>query len=78
MNTTRAVDEFSIEFERDIEETFATIIAAAEKRKHQLLEEGKAKVVAKKSRLQIQREGLEKLCLAMKLALDTVNDGIQF
>ena len=69
------VDKYNVEFEREIEEALDAITAAVEKRKHELLEEGRAMVVAKKSRLQIQQEELAKLHISMKLALDTISFG---
>ena len=49
--------------EREIEKAFAAITVALEKRKHQLLEGGKAMIVAKKCRLQIQQKELAKFLL---------------
>ena len=72
------VDACSIKVKREIEEAFADIIAAAEKRKQELLVEAETMAVAKKARLQMQQECLEKLSVATKLALDTIKDGNQF
>ena len=72
------VDTCTIKVRNDIEKAFADIIAAAEKRKHELLVEAEAMAVAKKTRLQMQQECLEKLNDATKLAFDTIKHGTQF
>ena len=72
------VDACNVKVKREIEEAFAAIIAAAEKRKQELLVEAETMAVAKKTRLQMQQECLEKLNVATKLALDTILHGTQF
>ena len=72
------VDACNVNVKKEIEEAFADIIAAAEKRKQELLMEAETMAVAKKTRLQMQQESLEKLNVAIKLALESIKHGTQF
>ena len=72
------VDACNTKVKRDIEVAFADIIAAAEKRKQELLVEAETMAVTNKTRLQRQQESLAKLNVATKLALDTIKHGTQF
>ena len=71
------IDARNIEVHRQIKEAFVAILAAVEKREKELHAEADAMAMAKKTRLKIQQEDLEKLNDAMKLTLDSVERGAQ-
>ena len=71
------VDSCSVQVKEEIKRAFKTIIAAAEKRKQELLSEADTLAASKNTRLTIQQEDLGKLRVAIKLALDTIQRGIQ-
>ena len=72
------VDACNVKVKKEIEKAFAEIMAAAEKRKQELLVEVETMAVARKTRLQMQQEYLEKLNVATKFTLDTIKHGTQF
>ena len=72
------VDTCNVKVKREIEEAFADIVAAAEKRKQELLVEAETMTIAKKTRLKMRQECLEKLNVATRFALDTMKHGTQF
>ena len=74
-DVTNSITSRMLSVRREIEEAFSGIMAAVEKRKQEVLAEAEAMAVAKKSRLQIQQEDLERLSIAMRLALDTIQNG---
>ena len=71
------VDSCSAEVKGEIEQAFETIIAAVQKRKHELLAEADTLAVSKNTRLTMQQEDLGKLSIAIKLTLDTIEHSIQ-
>ena len=71
-DVTNSINSHVLSVRREIEEAFSGIMAAVEKRKQEVLAEAEAMAVAKKSRLRIQQEDLERLSSAMRLALDTI------
>ena len=72
------VDACNVKVKKEIEKAFAEIIAAAEKRKQELLVEAETMAVARKTRLQMQQECLEKLNVTTKFTLDTIKHSTQF
>ena len=76
-DVTNSINSHVLSVRREIEEAFSGVMAAVEKRKQEVLAEAEGMAVAKKSRLQIQQEDLERLSIAMTLALDTIQHGTQ-
>ena len=66
------------EVKSEIENAFAPLSEAVEKRKKELLAEAEAMVVAKTTRLRMQQEDLRKLNATMKLTIHSVLNGTQY
>ena len=76
-DVTNSINSHVLSVRTEIEEAFSGVMAAVEKRKQELLAEAEGMAIAKKSRLQIQQEDLEKLSIDMRLALDTIQHSTQ-
>ena len=76
-NVMNDIDDNNAQVKREIEDAFVAISAVVEERRQELLANAEAMTVAKKTRLTMQQEGLEKLNVAMKLTVDSVHNSTQ-